>query len=162
MSIPLVRSKALVITLRVAFGLFFTCLSGSVVSANSHSFDTAEVMGAYAQLPLSFEANQGQTDRQVKFLSRGPGYALFLTPTGAVLFIESSKRPVHQESFGDAGYLRSKAKCLQAAVLRIRLEHANGNAKVSGIDQCPRAKPTNFIGNDPAKWRREYSDVCQR
>jgi hypothetical protein len=39
----------------------------------------------YGRLPLSFEANDGQTDPQVKFLSRGRGYSLFLTPTEAVL-----------------------------------------------------------------------------
>ena len=39
----------------------------------------------YGKLPLSFEANQGQTDPQVKFLSRGRGYALFLTGDEAVL-----------------------------------------------------------------------------
>ena len=33
----------------------------------------------YAALPLSFEANRGQTDPSVSFLSRGRGYALFLT-----------------------------------------------------------------------------------
>src|ERR1017187_6912030 len=37
-----------------------------------------------ARVPLSFEANQGQTDSAVKFLSRGDGYALFLTPAEAV------------------------------------------------------------------------------
>src|ERR1035441_5473317 len=44
--------------------------------------DTARLK--VAQVPLSFEANQGQTDSAVKFLSRGDGYALFLTPTEAV------------------------------------------------------------------------------
>ena len=39
---------------------------------------------AYGKLPLTFEANRGQTDAQVKFLSRGPGYNLFLTSTEAV------------------------------------------------------------------------------
>ena len=39
----------------------------------------------YGRLPLSFEANRGQTDEQVEFLSRGNGYALFLTPNEAVL-----------------------------------------------------------------------------
>ena len=34
---------------------------------------------SYGKLPLSFEANQGQTDSQVKFLARGRGYTLFLT-----------------------------------------------------------------------------------
>jgi hypothetical protein len=33
----------------------------------------AHIQARYTQLPLSFEANQGQTDPRVKFLSRGPG-----------------------------------------------------------------------------------------
>src|SRR5437660_10923932 len=45
----------------------------------------AQMSHAYGQLPLSFEANQGQTDAQVNFLSRGSGYNLFLTPTQAAL-----------------------------------------------------------------------------
>jgi hypothetical protein len=43
------------------------------------------VQPAYGQIPLSFEPNEGQTDSQVQFLSRGSGSALFLTPTAAVL-----------------------------------------------------------------------------
>src|SRR5208283_72380 len=39
----------------------------------------------YGKLPLSFAANQGQTDGRVKFLSRGRGYSLFLTGDEAVL-----------------------------------------------------------------------------
>ena len=39
----------------------------------------------FGRLPLHFEINQGQTDSQVQFLARGPGYTLFLTPTEAVL-----------------------------------------------------------------------------
>src|SRR5437867_9171787 len=34
---------------------------------------------SYGQSSLAFEANQGQTDSKVKFLSRGVGYALFFT-----------------------------------------------------------------------------------
>ena len=44
-----------------------------------------QLIANYGKLPLSFEANQGQTDRTVKFLSRGRGYALFLTGDEAVL-----------------------------------------------------------------------------
>lgn len=44
-----------------------------------------KVSETYGKLPLSFEANQGQTDPQVKFFSRGHGYTLFLTSTEAVL-----------------------------------------------------------------------------
>ncbi|MFB3921315.1 MAG: choice-of-anchor D domain-containing protein [Terriglobia bacterium] len=39
---------------------------------------------AFGELPLSFEMNQGQADPQVKFLSRGRGYTLFLTEDEAV------------------------------------------------------------------------------
>jgi hypothetical protein len=54
----------------------------------------ARIAEGYGELPLHFEANRGQTDNQVKFLSRGPGYSLFLTPSEAVLSLrkgESSK-----------------------------------------------------------------------
>jgi len=44
-----------------------------------------QVVAAYGKLPLAFEINKGQTDSQVKFLSRGSGYTLFLTGREAVL-----------------------------------------------------------------------------
>jgi len=47
---------------------------------------------SYSKLPLSFEANQGQTDRRVKFLSRGGGYSLFLTWNEAVLALRKPSR----------------------------------------------------------------------
>ena len=40
------------------------------------------------KLPLSFEPNIGQADPHVKFLSRGPGYTLFLTEDEAVLALQ--------------------------------------------------------------------------
>ena len=51
-----------------------------------------EQKAGLADLPLSFEANQGQTDPAVKFLSRGDGYALFLTPDSAVFKLRSAPR----------------------------------------------------------------------
>ena len=45
----------------------------------------AHLLKAHGQLPLSFEVNAGQTDPRVKFLARGAGYTLFLTPTEAVV-----------------------------------------------------------------------------
>ena len=49
----------------------------------------ARLAEKFGKLPLSFEANQGQIDEQVKFISRGPGYDLFLTSTDAVLRVQS-------------------------------------------------------------------------
>ena len=50
-----------------------------------------QLVAAYGELPLSFEINEGQTDSQVKFLSRGSGYSLFLTGNEAVLAL---KKPI--------------------------------------------------------------------
>jgi hypothetical protein len=43
----------------------------------------------YGQLLLSFEVNRGQTDASVKYIARGPGYNIFLTPTEAVLVFQN-------------------------------------------------------------------------
>src|ERR1051326_6326338 len=43
----------------------------------------------FYNLPMQFEPNVGQTGSKVQFLSRGPGYTLFLTPTQAVLSLRS-------------------------------------------------------------------------
>ena len=44
----------------------------------------ANVQASYGQLPLSFEANQGQVDPHVQFLTRGRGHTLLLTPSDAM------------------------------------------------------------------------------
>jgi hypothetical protein len=43
------------------------------------------------QLPLVFEANQGQAAPGVRFLARGKGYTLLLRDEGAVLRLPSSE-----------------------------------------------------------------------
>lgn len=57
-------------------------------SSEPGAVSKVKIQAAYGKLPLSFEANQGQTDGEVKFLSRGSGYSLFLTPTEAVLVLQ--------------------------------------------------------------------------
>ncbi|HUW09954.1 MAG TPA: hypothetical protein VM537_09495, partial [Anaerolineae bacterium] len=46
-----------------------------------------QLENAYSRLFFGFEANQGQNKGEVKFLSRGRGYRLFLTPAEAVLVL---------------------------------------------------------------------------
>jgi hypothetical protein len=47
----------------------------------------------YGRLPLSFEANRGQTDPQVKFVSRGRGYPLFLTRHAEAVLVLGKSAP---------------------------------------------------------------------
>jgi hypothetical protein len=86
----------------------------------------------YGKLPLSFERNQGQSDKAVKFLSRGKDYTLFLTPTEAVFSLRSSDK--------------------KASALRMSLVGADANARLDG-EQELQGKVNYLIGNDRAKWR---------
>jgi hypothetical protein len=56
-------------------------------AASSPSPLKLRVVEAYGRIPMQFEANRGQTDEQVKFLSRGGGYTMFLTRSEAVLVL---------------------------------------------------------------------------
>jgi hypothetical protein len=81
------------ITSAISFGLLFllACVTAhAAIPPKPGTAAQARIVEGYGKLPLSFEANQGQTDAQVKFLSRGPGYSLFLTPTEAVLSLRKS------------------------------------------------------------------------
>jgi len=88
----------------------------------------------FAGIPLSFEANQGQTDPQVKFLSRGDGYSLFLTSNAAVLKLRTPAGLDAAPSF-----------------LRMELLGAASDAQMNGVDQLPGVV-NYFIGNDPKRW----------
>jgi len=94
---------------------------------------------AYGKVPLGFEANEGQTDQQVKFLTRGPGYNLFLTTSETVLSLRHAKSSID-------GQPR-----LQNDVVRMKLVGANPAPKTEAADMLP-GKSNYFIGNDSTKW----------
>ncbi|HEV2247564.1 MAG TPA: SBBP repeat-containing protein, partial [Terriglobia bacterium] len=93
----------------------------------------------YAQLPLSFEANHGQTDSRVKFLARGQNYTLFLTGHEAVLSLSSGKSG------------RTAKQPVSSAVVRFRLLGSEPAAHVAGQDLLPGTS-NYFLGNDPRQW----------
>jgi hypothetical protein len=113
----------------------------------------ARILESYGKLPLSFEANDGQTDARVKFLSRTGGYSLFLTGNEAVLALNRKKTNPNKARIVRAPHMpQSVAATKAGGVLRMKLRNANPAVKVTGVDE--RAGTSNyFIGNDPAKWR---------
>ena len=106
---------------------------------------TASLLGT----PLHFEANHGQVDGQVKFLSRGSGYTLFLTPTESVMVLQ--QRQANETQTHDPLAAMEPAPIKQS-VVRMKLEGANPEPTVEGLEQLPGIV-NYFIGNDPAKWR---------
>ena len=80
----------------------------------------------YGKLPLSFEPNRGQTDARVEFLTRGPGYTIFLEPTSATV-------------------------ALQGAVVRMDLVGANRDITMQPQDRLPGV--ANYLmGSNRRKW----------
>ncbi len=103
------------------------------------------VAANYGKIPLTFEANRGQTDARVQFLSRGAGYSLFLTPGKVVLNLERQPAAVSSRSPGN------QPAALPADTLHMKLVGADSHAAVTGAD--PQSGVVSYlIGNDPKKW----------
>jgi hypothetical protein len=107
----------------------------------------------YGKLPLSFESNQGQSDPQVKFLSRGSGYSLFLTDSSAVLALTKQEvsNAKADRTIGNGLKPTSVPQARKTDVVRMQLVGASHDIHVAGADQLP-GRANYFIGNDSAKW----------
>jgi len=125
--------------------------AGSARQLPVNATNRATVQPNYGKLPLSFEANQGQSDPQVKFLSRGEGYSLFLTDSAAVLALTKgnpASKKLDPRSVMAKTLKRENAK---TDVVRMELAGAHPGLRVSGTEQLS-GTANYFIGNDPAKW----------
>jgi predicted secreted protein len=96
----------------------------------------------YTSLPLSFEPNLGQTDKQVQWLARGPEYTLFLAGPDAVL---------KMDQISPAAVKGGPPKTAGSA-LRMDLLGAQIAEKVTGEDP-QHGKANYFTGNDSSKWQ---------
>jgi hypothetical protein len=107
------------------------------------------------RVPRSFEQNQGQTDAQVKFLSRGNGYTVFLTSTEAVL---SLRRPRESTRSSRTAHLlkgQTQARTSpgqgeqQSLVLHLQPIGANAAPRIIGESALPGT--VNYLRGNAAK-----------
>jgi photosystem II stability/assembly factor-like uncharacterized protein len=122
------------------------------IGAMSPLFDRVNVSKeraaeVYGGLPLGFEANYGQADPQVKYLSRAGGCNLYLTAKEAVVILRESTRPSSHE-----GKPQSPNANPQSCMLRMKLVGASDATRITALNELP-GKTNYFIGNDPKKWR---------
>jgi hypothetical protein len=121
------------------------------------------VAASLGKLPLAFEANQGQTDPQVKYMARGNGYTVFLTANDAVFALQSSSPSTAARMSGKHGLeagTRSAAKAgekIQTAAIHMRLVGGNAQPQIAASSQLP-GHSNYFIGNDRSQW---HADVAQ-
>ena len=76
------------------------CLNSALICASFCLMTSADTALAAARValphqPLAFEVNQGQTAPEVAYLTRGPGYMLYLTRDDAVLSLNSNAAGTH-------------------------------------------------------------------
>jgi hypothetical protein len=147
-------------------------LSAAVAASNVPAKVTPEearkIAEQYGRIPMSFEPNQGQSASEVKFLSRGPGYDLYLTSQEAVLAMRRTTLKNERAASGSLAAMNrpAAARSESVSVVRMKLDGAKQDAEVSGLAPLP-GKVNYLIGNDPAKWHTDirtfasvkYSDV---
>jgi hypothetical protein len=142
-------------TLALALTSFALSPAGQAAPTEPAKLDKAtqaRVSRSYGKLPLSFEANEGQQDEQVKFLCRGSRYDLFLADREAVLVLTKPENPASPPA--RKATLSQKNAKARSTVLRAKLIAANRAAKVIGEEELP-GKVNYLIGNDPSKWRTD-------
>ncbi len=100
----------------------------------------AKAVARIAKSPLAFEWNKGQTDSQVKALSLGAGYGLYLTSNEAVM-----------ELAREGG---------KSVVMRTKLVGAADSPRVTPLEKLPNSV-TTYIGNDPSKWQKDISTYAR-
>ena len=123
--------------------------SGVALAAPSAPDRTSEARLAhsYRGLPLSFEANRGQTDSEARFLARGRGYALLLTPS-KIMFVMNTPRP------SDPSDLSVSKKPLKPTVLELLMMGANPETELLGLKQL--ASRSHYLnGSRPEEWRTD-------
>jgi hypothetical protein len=123
------------------------------------------VQASMATLPLAFEANQGQTDPQVKYMARGNGYTVFLTANDTVFAMQSSSQTSTARAASKHEVLRDKttpkaATKDQSAAIHMRVVGGNSQAQIAAGSQLP-GHSNYFIGNDRSQWHSEVPQFAR-
>lgn len=142
----------------LVFSLASTCFGQApkvVGSGKAVPTDAKLFMQQFGNLPLSFEINQGQVSPEVRFLSRGAGYELFLTATEAVMMVRTPG--IQQNRIRPD---RTRAQVSPVTTLRMRLVGSNASAAVEGAKPL-QGKSNYFLGDDPKKWRTNVDQYAQ-
>ncbi|HYZ85932.1 MAG TPA: SBBP repeat-containing protein [Bryobacteraceae bacterium] len=134
-------------------GIIFTAFHTH--HSSSRRFDQPPTSRSYANLPVNFIENAGQTDPRVRFYSHGAGFAFFVTAQEAVFRFEprpSSRTTLLtrvRDNPGDKG-----------AILRLRFLNGNPNVIIQGEERA--AGEVNYLlGDDSSRWQRGLSQYRQ-
>jgi hypothetical protein len=100
----------------------------------------ATLQAKIAGWPLHFEVNRGQADGEVRYLSRGRGFGLYLTDRGATLA------------------MRGRTASSEHAAVRVQV--VGGRAvQPTGLNQL-EGRSNYLVGSDAAEWRTQVENFA--
>lgn len=101
-----------------------------VATASAQGATRPSARGNSSKQPLRFEANHGQTSREVKYLARAADYNIFLSNDEADVVLHSEMRPAGPLARGKVIVVRA-----YASVLRMRFANSNPPTKIVPLRQ---------------------------
>jgi hypothetical protein len=115
-----------------SYGLAGLCVTAGALAAPGFAASTQSNINNLGNLPLFFEANQGQTSPRARYLSRGVGHVLWLSDSDAIL------------KFKKTGVVDSVA-----------LRWVGGKKVAPEAEDPQEGKSNYLIGADQSKWKTE-------
>ena len=131
------------------------CAFFSLATAQAASVKGAvNTVTNYGRTPLRFEENAGQMPSQVKYISRGSGYAMYFQPAEITLALDVSTniQPGNRQPVARP----AKPESHQMGVVHIKFGNANTKAAISSEQVLPE-KIHYILGGDPGQWRTNIS-----
>ncbi len=105
----------------------------------------AKMQAAYGRLPLGFEANQGQADETIRFLSRNTGAGLFFKLNELELQLRQNPRPpLRRRNFGGV---------LLEDPIHIRLQWLGANPAPEIRGEGAMARKSHYLAGEASRWR---------
>lgn len=115
---------------------------------------------SFGRVPLGFEANRGQTDASVKYLTRGEGYTLFLKDDEAIVALHKPSAVVPFRFLTRKDFRKTPiplhAKTAEVELVHFRLVGAR-KASMRALDQGP-FKSNYIVGRSQQKWTTDVAN----
>ncbi len=93
---------------------------------------------AHLPIPMTFEPNVGQADREVQFIGRGRGLSVFLTHEAIAVQVPTEGRSTNSRRLSEPG------------IVTLRVGDTK-SLEWKGDEELP-GQSNYFVGNDPEKW----------
>jgi len=128
---------------KVVFGVLI--ISASILQTpDLTAGQLSKASGGFANLPLYFEANEGQADNPARFIARNSQGIFYLGPNEVVITLRDS----------NTGHAQSlEARDFSRKSLRFQFIGGCAQARMTGAGQL-RGEVNYLIGSDPSKWRK--------